>query len=488
MLFNSIEFIFLFLPITWGIYSVLLNRQKPRWAFLCLVLASVFFYAYWSVIYFLLLAASIVFNFSMGILVTRFQRKYLLVLGIVVNLCVIGYFKYTNFGRDIWSDITGETFEHLNIILPLGISFFTFQQITYLCDLYSKKMKVGSFLDYVLYLTFFPHLLAGPITHYMEMVPQFKDVQSGQKIPTLNYSSGISIFVIGLFKKVVLADNVAPLADGLFNIDFSQTPTFMDSLLGSLAYSFQIYFDFSGYSDMAIGLGLLFGIKLPLNFYSPYKASNITEFWRRWHMTLSRFLRDYLYIPLGGNRSGSFRRYMNLMIVMLLGGLWHGAGWNYIFWGFLHGSYLVTNHAWGFMKRKYRILLPKWTLPLAIGVNFAAVTLAWIYFRAPNMTVAHKIIATLNPFASENLFQMNVLNGLVNRETIVWLCVIAALTWFSPNVSQTFNYLMPREEEGAKEHVRKWKYTSVNLVFIVFLFVVSVFCLNRVSPFLYFQF
>src|SRR4029078_9582961 len=239
---------------------------------------------------------------------------------------------------------------NVDIILPLAISFFTFQQIDYLADLYQNKAYVPSLLKYFLFNTFFPQLIAGPIVHHGEIIPQFENKKIFQ-LNARNLAIGFTIFFMGLFKKVAIADNIAPIANQVFHLaNIGVTPTFWEAWTGAFIYSFQLYFDFSGYSDMAIGLACLFGISLPINFNSPYKATNIIDFWRRWHITLSRFLRDYLYIPLGGHRLGSGRRYANLVITMLLGGLWHGASWTFVVWGGLHGVYLMINHGWRHLR------------------------------------------------------------------------------------------------------------------------------------------
>ena len=281
-------------------------------------------------------------------------------------------------------------------MLPLGISFFTFQKIAYLVDAYRGEVRAGGFLSFALFVTFFPQLIAGPIVHHSEVIPQF-----GQKStyrPNLdNLSMGIGIFVLGLAKKTVLADSIATYATPVFRAaQAGADPTLFEAWGGALAYTFQLYFDFSGYSDMAIGLALMFNIRLPINFNSPYKATNIIDFWRRWHITLSRFLRDYLYIPLGGNRHGVARRYANLMLTMLLGGLWHGAGWTFIVWGGLHGIFLVINHFWhalGVGSATTSGARPGSDGSAARTITFLAVMVAWVFFRAEDFDAATRILA-----------------------------------------------------------------------------------------------
>ncbi len=343
MLFNSAVFIFAFLPFVVLFYYFLNRKFTAEISFAFLVLASLFFYGWWNPVYLLLLSASIIGNFYIGKLIYRRKKKILLVFGIVLNLASIAYYKYAGFLVFNFAYLTGSNITIDKIVLPLAISFFTFQQIAYLVDVWKAKAKEYNFIHYCLFVTFFPQLIAGPIVHHSEMLPQFE--KNELKRIQDNLAIGISIFAIGLFKKTVIADNLAVYANPIFQqADSGVGVDFFSAWLGTLAYSLQLYFDFSGYSDMAIGLARMFGIILPLNFYSPYKAFSIVEFWRRWHITLSRFLRDYVYIPMGGNQHGRTKKYIFLMSTMLLGGLWHGAGWNFVIWGGLHGLYLIVNH------------------------------------------------------------------------------------------------------------------------------------------------
>jgi len=272
-----------------------------------------------------------------------FSRKSILIFGVILNLSLLGYFKYADFFIENINIAFSVNAESLNLLLPLAISFFTFQQIAYLVDSYRQETKEYDFLNYALFVTFFPQLIAGPIVHHKEMMPQFAKTRNKVK-SYRNIAMGLFIFSIGLFKKVVIADTFAVWATNGF--DVATTLNLFEAWATSLSYTFQLYFDFSGYTDMAIGLALLFNIRLPVNFNSPYKATNIQDFWRRWHITLSRFLRDYVYIPLGGNKKGSFRTYNNLMATFVIGGLWHGASWAFIFWGFLHGLALTVQKLW----------------------------------------------------------------------------------------------------------------------------------------------
>src|SRR6516164_1639356 len=345
MLFSSYTFLFQFLPAVVLAFAAA-RRHSPRAGILVLAGASLFFYGAWRPIYLLLLIASVAANFSLGLLMEDpLRRRAVGMCGVALNLALLCYFKYTNFIFDSINMLTGAPLPFVNIVLPLGISFFTFQQIAYLVDVMRGAPVERDIVSYTLFVSFFPHLIAGPLVDHAEMIPQFKRGRTSRS--AVLAARGLAIFAAGLFKKVVIADNLAQFVSPVFaHLDAGGGVTTQWAWLATLAYTFQIYFDFSGYSDIAVGLALLFGIRLPVNFRSPYKAMSIIEFWRRWHITLSRFLRDYLYIPLGGNRLGEQRRHLNLMITMLLGGLWHGAGWNFLIWGGLHGLYLCANHLW----------------------------------------------------------------------------------------------------------------------------------------------
>ena len=313
------------------------------------------------------------------------------------NLALIGYFKYAGFFVSTVAALSGAEWRIEAIVLPLAISFFTFQQIAFLVDAYRHESSERNFLSYCLFVTFFPQLIAGPIVHHKQMLPQFARPGTFSFQPHL-VSLGLTVFVLGLFKKVVLADSVAVYGTPVFAAaDAGNTLTFFEAWGGALAYTFQLYFDFSGYSDMAIGLALIFGIRLPINFESPYKALSITDFWRRWHITLSTFLRDYLYIALGGNRRGPVRRYINLALTMLLGGLWHGAGWTFVVWGGLHGVYLVVNHAW------HRVVNPDWVTSrlyrlAAWSITFLCVVIGWVFFRSESFSGAVAMLQAMAGF------------------------------------------------------------------------------------------
>ena len=390
MLFNSFPFLLGFAPIVIGVYFLLGKLDEKLWPKCWLIFSSLIFYAWWNPPYLLLLVTSISVNFLSGTLIHRGRKRRQIrrsraavFFGVTFNLGVLAVFKYYNFFIETIQPIIGSELILHTLILPLGISFFTFQQITYLVDLYQEKIQIHSILDFSLFVSFFPQLIAGPIVHHSEMMPQFRRRETFS-FHANNLILGSSFFTLGLFKKTVLADHLALLANPVFSIDPSAVLTFMEAWIGVCAYAFQIYFDFSGYSDMAIGLGLIFGIRLPANFESPYRAASIIDFWRRWHMTLSRFLRDYVYIPLGGNRRGKARRYLNLMLTMLLGGLWHGAAWAFVVWGVLHGLYLCLNHAWLGIRNRYNIIntIPTFFTTWAGRLlTFAGVCIAWTFFR-----------------------------------------------------------------------------------------------------------
>lgn len=385
MLFNSVEFIFLFLPVTWVGFVVLLKYKGGRLVTVWLTLTSFFFYWYWNSDYILLLLSSILVNFLLGrtlVLSDRLQleRKRLYISGVIFNIALLGYFKYTNFFIDSVNEMSGFDWDVGTIILPIGLSFFTFQQISFLKDSYLDKDIELSFFRYTTFITFFPQLIAGPIVLYKEMMPQFSHLSKFRVWP--NLAIGFTIFILGLAKKVLIADPIGQIASSLFmSVEQGYHPSLFEAWGASLSYGFQIYFDFSGYADMAIGLGWMFGIKLPINFMSPYKAINITEFWRCWHMTLSRFLRDYLYIPLGGSRCSSTRWRINLLLTMLIGGLWHGAGWNFILWGGLHGFYLIIHQ----LYRGWIGSVQTSNIWSGRILTFVVVIIAWTPFRAESL-------------------------------------------------------------------------------------------------------
>ncbi len=362
----------------------------------------------------------------------------MLTLGVTGDLLVLGIFKYAGFLAANLNALFSAGIT-VHILLPIGISFYTFTQIAFLVDAYRGNVARYALPHYALFVTYFPHLIAGPILHHQDMIPQFERMETKRPDPHL-ILCGLIIFAIGLFKKTCLADGIQPLVSLAFG---PNAPTFDQAWIGALAYTFQLYFDFSGYSDMAIGISLMFGIFLPLNFNSPYKATNIIDFWRRWHMTLSQFLRDYLYVPLGGNRRGRVLRYVNLMITMLLGGLWHGAAWTFVAWGALHGAYLCINHAWNNFGPK---VTPRFAPLVNIGaqaLTFIAVVVGWVFFRADNMDTALYVLSKMaNP--------ANVALGKGEMAYAMFVAIYAALAWFAPNTQEIMGYDHENRRVGEK--------------------------------------
>ena len=458
MLFNSYVFIFAFLPLVFFVYFFLNKKRLSTLAKAFLVSASLFFYAYWNVCYLPILLGSIVFNFLVSKFLVKHQSKAVLIFGIVCNLALLGYFKYTDFFISNLNAIANTNLGLLHIALPLALSFVTFQQIAYLVDSYNKQTKENSFLNYCLFITFFPQLIAGPIVHHKEMMPQFANKFNLIK----NYkfiALGLFIFSMGLFKKSVVADTFLIFANAGFDVE--RNLTFLQAWATSLSYTFQLYFDFSGYCDMAIGLALLFNIRLPINFNSPYKALNIQDFWHRWHITLSRFLRDYIYIPLGGNRKGQCHTYINLFLVFLIGGLWHGAAWTFVVWGALHGVAIVIHRCWQKLNFKLNKII-------AWIITFNFVNFTWIFFRAKSFEDAMKVIRGM--FFGELKIDVNYLEMFF----IVLAFLIVLL--FKNSMQIAFD--------------KKFKFTIWQIFATSFFLFISILAirLNNASEFLYFRF
>jgi D-alanyl-lipoteichoic acid acyltransferase DltB (MBOAT superfamily) len=523
MLFNSFEFIFLFLPIALAIYFLAGRSADGRWALGWLLLASLFFYAWWSPANLWIIILSVCFNYVLARhLIHRAEqprRKWYLGLAIAANLSLLGYFKYANFFVDNWNALGGAPIHLQRIVLPIAISFFTFQQIVFLVEAYRGQAGDYDFLRYAMLVTFFPHLIAGPIVHYREMLTQFTR-PSARRFAASHFAVGLTIFCLGLFKKVILADGAAPFANSVFGAATNDISlTVFEAWTGTLAYTFQLYFDFSGYSDMAIGLARMIGIRFPMNFNSPYKAANIIDFWRRWHITLSRFLRDYLYIPLGGNRKGPVRRHLNLFTTMLLGGLWHGAGWTFVIWGGLHGFYLIVNHFW--QAARERLGFERTTVvgrAAARVLTFLCVVIAWVFFRAESYQSA---LAILNPMflrngialphnlarkvevpaALQRLADFNFdgmfHNGLVDPPVALrWIAILALIAWFAPNTQELMGKYRPalgflRGESVASRY--RWLLWRPSYVWSLLVALLSAVALMNMwvgdnAEFLYFQF
>lgn len=520
MLFNSFEFIFIFLPITWLCYHLLLVRGNKELALSSLVIASLAFYGYWNPVYIYLILLSMVGNYIFGRLIIRTNRnlgRVVCTVGISVNLLVLAYFKYANFFVDNFSLLIGKDLLLEAIVLPLAISFFTFQQISYLVDVYRGQAHEYSFMHYALFVCFFPQLIAGPIVHHKEMLPQFMrsfHLDDWKR----NLAIGGGIFSIGLFKKTVIADNLSVYVSPVYDAEsIAQSIDFFSAWLSTLAYTFQLYFDFSGYSDMAVGCARLFGITLPINFFSPYKAVSIVDFWRRWHITLSRFLRDYLYIPLGGSRVGRVGRYSNLFITMLLGGLWHGAGWNFVIWGGLHGLYLSVNHFWSAMIKKTNVDFQSSSIYLLFCwlLTFLSVAFAWVFFRAPSVVRAKEILLamvggygfSIPEGLGVRLGECGVMlravgvtfdssSGSHFASAVVAIMAGSCVSFLFPNVYQFYEKFSPvlYERDDAFCEQRSfskrflWKPSVFNAALTAVFLVFGFLTLMQVSEFLYFRF
>ena len=483
MLFNSYEFIFLFLPITFIGFFTFARYVGKQAAISWIVAASFFFYGWWDVRYLPLLFGSICFNYIIGSCIGRYylRRKIFLFGGILGNLLLLGYFKYAGFFVQTINDVTSTyLFSVPVIVLPLGISFFTFTQTAYLVDVYRRETAPYSFLTYCQFVTIFPHLIAGPIISQRDMLPQFL----AEKTFTINYHNlalGITMFSIGLFKKIFVADNLAIWVEAVFAN--AEHATFIEAWIGALSYTFQLYFDFSGYSEMAIGLGLMFNLQFPVNFNSPYQSHSIIDFWRRWHMTLGIWVRDYLYIPLGGSHFGETRKMLNLFISMLLIGLWHGAGWTFVLWGGIHGVLLMINHQW----RRLHISLPSsvnWCM------TFIPVIFCWVLFRAENMDVAFALIKSMVrvdhivlPSNSILFSHLHFLQGVVSFAPLTYpfsvdkhLLILFGLT------------ILILKMPNPQALLKHFKPNLFWLIAVLFMFMYSVLHLTSYSEFLYFQF
>lgn len=519
MLFNSYVFMFAFLPAVWLLHAAT-RRILPGWSNAVLALSSFGFYAWWDIRFVPLILLSVVANFWLGRRIAANAEadhpnsaRSWMVIGIAGNLALLGFFKYADFFLENLGAISGAAITPLGVILPIGISFFTFQQIAYLVDVRQGKSDRYTLVNYALFVSFFPQLIAGPIVHHRDMMPQFF-ASSGPR--ARDFALGLSIFIAGLFKKVVLADNLAPFASPIFAAaDMGADVSSIEAWGAAIAYTFQIYFDFSGYSDMAIGLALLFGIRLPINFFSPYKAWSIIEFWRRWHITLSQFLRDYLYIPLGGNRKGPSRRYINLLLTMLLGGLWHGAGFGFIVWGALHGIYLIINHALRRLTAPIQSRVGK-TVLLCGGwvLTFFAVVFSWVFFRATTLQGALEIVGAMlgiGGFTIPTGYAAELGNivpkvGLIYAHDSVmgigeWalqgvpvIGIAVVLAFALPNTAQIFlsgddtHQRIYKHVPPPRLRVLQWAPRPIHACLAIVTFALSLIYASTISEFLYFQF
>lgn len=529
MLFNSLEFIFFFLPVTLGLFF-LIGLVNVRLAVLWIVLSSLFFYGWWNPGHVCLLLTSMIFNYGVGIGIVRTAVReesgrragWLLAGGITANLLLLGYFKYTPFLAEILQSFFNFSWRPAPVKLPLGISFFTFTQVAFLIDVFRKRDRsTYRLLDYGWFVTYFPHLIAGPIYYHSEMIPQMQNREVYRFRPE-NVAAGISIFSLGLFKKAVLADPLAAIARPAFEAAAQgQAPGVVETWTAALAYTCQLYFDFSGYVDMAVGLSLMFNIRLPLNFNSPYQAVNMIEFWRRWHMTLGRFFRDYLYIPLGGSRRGRVRQYANLMMTMLLCGLWHGAGWTFVLWGGLHGLFLVINRVWQRLRTATGMKRPsscRYGRFLSRLLTFVAVVVAWAIFRADNLSAAVvllKGLAGVNGvalpvawsaalgslgafFAHCGIAFRGNFGGLwPDTSAMLRVAALLAILWMAPNTSEIMARCRPvlnMAVDGRAGFRTAWFQWRLNGIFalvsalLALSAVLSIVLVDEVLEFVYFKF
>ena len=489
MLFTDPIFLTKFLPLVLlGFFATLFSKTKWH-SQIVLIGASLIFYSWFKSEYLVLLIGSMTANYILAKHILARpespKAKRVLAFGIVANLALLGVYKYLGFLTININALFDIGLPNPALLLPLAISFFTFQQISYLCDSYAGKMKASSHTprEYALFVTFFPQLIAGPIVHHSEMMPQFRKTIA----PTVRaamFCEGICLFALGLFKKLAIADSIAPYATLVFaSVDGGAGVTAMTAWGGALAYTFQIYFDFSGYSDMAIGLGLLFAIRLPWNFNSPYKSENMSEFWRRWHMTLSRWLRDYLYIPLGGNRHGKFRQYINNFATMVLGGLWHGAHWNFIIWGALHGFYLIINQFVRAIAKAFGILdIVETATSIRVtswAITFLAAVVAWVFFRATTTTGAFSMVQSMFGFSPEDAVILRA-----NIQTTLWIALAAFAAFLLPNtknISEAFQKGLLQRSTAVLCSLGTVSGIAAALAFLASLSLTQ-------SPFLYFNF
>jgi len=510
MLFNSLPFILFFLPIT-ILFFWFFSRRNSVAGRVVLALASFAFYAYWDWRFLPLLIGSIVVNYSFGMVIAHQVSagsknvKAFFIGGVSFNLFLLCVFKYANLLEQTSHEFLGTPMVLPAFILPIGISFFTFTQIAFLVDAYKEGVREYRFWDYALFVSYFPHQIAGPILHHKEMMSQFRDSLLA-KVNMTNLAVGSSIFILGLAKKVLLADTFETFASPVFDAaEKGVVLMFVEAWVAALAYTLQLYFDFSAYCDMAIGISLFFGIRLPANFDSPYKATNIIEFWRRWHMTLSRFLKDYLYIPLGGNRNGKVRRYFNLLITMGLGGLWHGASWTFLFWGLLHGIYLTMNHAWqSFLPTTARIRGAVSYRALSWCLTFVAVMIGWVFFRAATFSGALTMLGAMfgnsgiamppqfiGSGHSGFIYSYGAWLGAVGGGRALILCGLGlVLVLFTPNLQQIFALQSPVLDKSSSSGKTRlvWRLGSIWAVLLGMLGGLSISRLGNESAFLYFNF
>lgn len=445
MLFNSALFLLGFLPATLCAYFLIARMGSGKAAQWVLIAASMSFYGYWSIDYLGLLLLSVAINFVLGKQLSVHASPRVLASGLVFNLGVLGYFKYTDFAIDNLNTLLSTSIPLLHLLLPLGISFFTFQKVGYLIDCYRGLVTEHSPRRFLLFVLFFPQLVAGPIVHHAEIIPQLKQHEANPIPRGEQMAQGLFFLLIGLFKKIIIADTIAPYSDlGFSNV---AALSFLDAWTAAIAFSLQLYFDFSAYSEMAVGLALLFGIRLPQNFNSPYKATSITDFWRRWHMTLGAFMRAYLYIPLGGNKSGVSVQMGALIVTMLIGGIWHGAAWTFVAWGALHAAYLVIQKLWT------RFGCPLSTAT-ATWLTLLGVIVAWVPFRSASITdsfAVFRVMFGFDGFGLPPLYRQLAFDGWITvlpqsvyqGHEILWLLLCLAWCLRTPNTYECWQRITP---------------------------------------------
>jgi D-alanyl-lipoteichoic acid acyltransferase DltB (MBOAT superfamily) len=497
MSFNSYSFLLIFLPVTLLVFYLTSQLKGDRWPILWIVGASLVFYGLWDWALTCLLIGSVLINYTLGIFLNKGQvkkenSKKVLCLGIISNLGVLFFFKYFSIYGNIKPQLFASILEP-SFIVPIALSFFTFQQIIYLVEIWRGNLNETKFLNYFLFVTFFPQLLNGPIVRPNEFFHQLVG-KKFLKLQADQIAAGLTIFSCGLFKKVVLADGIARYSDSAFNaVSEGAVLSFTEAWSGTLSFTLQVYFDFSGYSDMAIGLGCLFGILLPINFESPYKASSLIEFWHRWHMTLSRFVRDYIYIPLGGNHRGSLKRAVNIFMIMVIAGTWHGMGSTFIVWGILHGGFLVLNHFWRQMQNLLGYSLGKRNFVYKISgcmITFLTVAVLWVFFRADNLDVAISIIQSLFGFHTSIDSDFN--NIKINEDRLWFLLIIV---WFFPNMKEIMSKFYESKLFNTKEYNsvvgRRWYHWHPNTLWaalVTILFIMSLLEISNSKQFIYFLF
>jgi alginate O-acetyltransferase complex protein AlgI len=468
MLFTDLYFIFLFLPLFLVGYFFC---HHHRWVIPVIFGSSLVFHGLYSLHATLLLVFSIAVNYFFVRQI--YQNKKILILSLIFNLGILFFFKYVGWFADVLNDVCGYGIPRYNPDLPLGISFFTFTQIACLADSYREKIVHRTLGNYGAFVSYFPHLIAGPIIHYKPMVVQFLDEKTS-RFQEDNFLSGLMLFSLGLAKKIIVADTIAGFIDPVFKgLGPSVDLSVLDAWMAAVGYAFQLYFDFSGYADMAIGISRMANIELPKNFNSPYLSSSLIDFWRRWHISLSLFLKDYLYIPLGGNQKGNFRKYIHLLITMILGGIWHGAGYTYAFWGFYHGVGLVANH----LARGFRLTLPK---PIGWFFTFLFVLNGWVVFRSPDLGTATQILKAMYFMTGKDV----IAPSQIPNQGMAWIIFIA-ITYFM--------VYFVREREGFCVQTKSARYACFAhpplLLFLSgIIFAISLIMTTNDSPFLYFQF